>query len=149
MSQADLARRIGAVLPSGVEAVTGARLTAEQQAEVEGDLVDALELGLAAFAFVAWWSPPSASSTRSRSWRPGCGVGPAAGYRCLPAPGADRRGGRGGPGRRPGSVLGVAAGVVLASGLLAATAAVGFPLPTDGLVVAPGDAALAVAMAWP
>ena len=53
MSQADLARRIGAVLPSGVEAVTGARLTAEQQAEVEGDLVDALELGLAAFAFVA------------------------------------------------------------------------------------------------
>ena len=43
-------------------------------------------------------------------------------------------------------MLGVAAGVVLASGLLAATAAVGFPLPTDGLVVAPGDAALAVAV---
>ena len=77
-----------------------------------------------------------------------CGVGPAAGYRSLPAPGADRAvveaalvgGGLDG--------AGVAAGVVLASGLLAATAAVGFPLPTDGLVVAPGDAALAVA-AWP
>ena len=148
VSQADLARRIGAVLPSGVEAVTGARLTAEQQAEVEGDLVDALELGLAAFAFVALvvaafgivntFTILAAQRVRESA--------------LLRAIGASRRqvltaavveaalvG-------AAGSVLGVAAGVVLASGLLAATAAVGFPLPTDGLVVAPGDAALAVAV---
>jgi putative ABC transport system permease protein len=148
VGQADLAHRIGAVLPTGVEAVTGARLTAEQQAEVEGDLVDALELGLAAFVFVALvvaafgivntFTILAAQRVRESA--------------LLRAIGASRRqvltaavveaalvG-------AAGSVLGVAAGVVLASGLLAATAAIGFPLPTDGLVIAPGDAALAVSV---
>ena len=45
-----------------------------------------------------------------------------------------------------GAALGVALGVVLASGLLAATAAIGFPLPVDGLVVVSGDVAIALAV---
>jgi putative ABC transport system permease protein len=148
VSQADLARRIDAVLPDGAEAVTGARLTAEQQAEVEGDLVDGLELGLGAFAFVALvvaalgivntFTILAAQRVRESA--------------LLRAIGASRRqvlaaavveaalvG-------LAGAMLGVALGVVLASGLHAATAAIGFPLPTDGLVIAPADVALALAV---
>ncbi len=148
VTEPELAGRIARVLPEGAEAVTGATLTAEQQAEVEGDLVDALTLGLLAFAFVALvvaafgivntFAILAAQRVRESA--------------LLRAIGASRRqvltaalveaavvG-------LAGSALGVALGVVLASGLLAATASIGFPLPVDGLVLAPGDAATALAV---
>ncbi len=146
VSEADLADRVAEVLPDGVEAVTGAALTAEQQAEVEGDLVDALTTGLLAFAFVSLvvaafgivntFTILAAQRVRESA--------------LLRAIGASRRqvlhaalveavlvG-------VAGSAVGVAAGVVLASGLLAATASIGLELPVDGLVLSLGDMATAV-----
>lgn len=49
----ELKARIGAGLPDGVEAITGAELTAEQEAIVESDLLGVLKTMLLAFAGIA------------------------------------------------------------------------------------------------
>ena len=91
VSQAELVRRIDPVLPDGVEALTGAELTAE----MEDDRSRATSSGF--FAASCWCSPASpswwrrsASTTPSRSWWPS-------------APGSRRCCGRLGPSR--GQVL--------------------------------------------
>ncbi len=148
VDQSDLARRVGAQLPAGVEALTGAQLIADQQSDVEDDLLSGLSTGLLAFALVALvvagfgivntFTILAAQRARESA--------------LLRAIGATRRqvlsatlvealavG-------LAGSALGVVAGLALASGLLAATAALGLDLPVDGLVLTAGDVLVAAAV---
>jgi putative ABC transport system permease protein len=53
VSEADLTRRIDAVLPDGVESLTGAELTAEQETEIQADFLDFFETTLLVFAGIA------------------------------------------------------------------------------------------------
>jgi putative ABC transport system permease protein len=148
VASADLARRVDARLPAGTEALTGAQLIADQQSEVEDDLLSGLSTGLLAFALVALvvaafgivntFTILAAQRARESA--------------LLRAIGGTRRqvlsatlveallvG-------LAGSALGVVAGLALAWGLLAATAALGLALPVDGLVLTAGDVLVAVAV---
>jgi putative ABC transport system permease protein len=53
VTQAELADRIEAAMPGGVEALTGAELTAEQEQEIQDDFVGFVENALLVFAGVA------------------------------------------------------------------------------------------------
>jgi putative ABC transport system permease protein len=53
VSQADLARRVGAVLPPGVEAVTGTDVAAAQRTAIDGDFLDFFNWFLLVFAGIA------------------------------------------------------------------------------------------------
>ena len=53
VSQDELVSRLDAALPDGTEAITGADLTDEQQAEIEGDFLGFLTTALLVFACVA------------------------------------------------------------------------------------------------
>ena len=148
VGEAELTGRVASVLPAGVEALTGAELTAEQRAEVETNLVDALTTSLLVFAFVALvvagfsifntFSVLAAQRLRTSA--------------LLRALGASRRqvlaaalvesalvG-------VAGSTLGISAGLAVASGLLRLLDAVGFGLPTDGLRLEAGHLAAAAAV---
>ena len=53
VTQAELARRLAAVLPDGVEALTGGELTREMEREIQGDDHESFQQALLAFAFVS------------------------------------------------------------------------------------------------
>jgi putative ABC transport system permease protein len=53
VSQAELIRRIRAVLPDGVEAITGAALAREIENDIQGDDQEAFQQALMVFAFIA------------------------------------------------------------------------------------------------
>jgi len=146
VSQDELVTHLDAALPDGTEAITGTDLTEEQQVEIEGDFLGFLTTALLVFACVALlvaafsifntFSILVAQRTRESA--------------LLRALGASR----------PqvlvsalvesaivgvlGSVVGAGAGLLVASGLLAAMEGAGFGLPTDGLQVANGSLVTAV-----
>ncbi|MGH9211540.1 MAG: ABC transporter permease [Acidimicrobiales bacterium] len=138
ISQTELVDRLASVLPSDAEALTGAELTAEQQDEIEGDFVGFLEMFLLAFAGVALlvatftiyntFSILVAQRTRESA--------------LLRALGASRRQVLASITVEAAlvgvvaSVLGIAAGLGLATGLMALMDAAGFGLPSSGLVMA-------------
>jgi putative ABC transport system permease protein len=148
IGQDELADRVARALPQGIEALTGAELTAEQQAEVEGNLVDALTTALLVFAFVAL--VVAAFSIFNTFSILAAQRGRESGL--LRALGASRRQvltaalAESALVGAVGSVLGVGTGLLMASGLLAVLDAVGFGLPTDGLRLAGGNLAAVVAI---
>jgi putative ABC transport system permease protein len=137
VSQTELVDRLRPILPADVEVLTGAELTAEQQDDIESGFVGFLETFLLAFAVVALvvatfsiyntFSILVAQRTRESA--------------LLRALGASRRqvltsitveallvG-------VVASMLGIAAGLGLAIGLMALLDAMGFGLPSSGLVM--------------
>jgi len=148
VSQEALVERIAAVLPGGVEAVTGAQATDEDLAEVTGDFVDAFELVLlvfagivlvvAAFSIANTLSIVVAQRTRESA--------------LLRAVGASRGQVRGAVVAEAGaiglvaSLAGVAGGLGIASALKAAIAALGASPPLDGLALSPAAVAAPVAV---
>jgi putative ABC transport system permease protein len=146
VSQDDLVSRLETALPDGTEAITGADLTDEQQADIEGDFLGFLTTALLVFACVALlvaafsifntFSILVAQRTRESA--------------LLRALGASRRqvlmsalvesaivG-------VLGAVVGAATGLLVASGLLSLMESAGFGLPTDGLEVSTGSLLTAV-----
>src|SRR6266498_2257215 len=148
VSQDELARRLRPVLPAGVEAITGAQLSAESISAINQGFLGLFRTFLLVFAaialFVAIFSIANtfsiivAQRTRESA--------------LLRAIGASRRqvltavvlealavG-------LVASVAGLAAGLGIASGLKALFAGFGFPLPTSGLVFKANNAAISVAV---
>ena len=135
VGQAELVERITAVLPPGVEAVSGTDLTAEQQQAIEGDFLGFMETALLMFAGIALlvaafsifntFSILAAQRTRESALLRTLGASRVqvllAGLGETAAIGLF------------GSVLGVGAGVLLGIGLLALMEAAGVGLPTDGV----------------
>ena len=77
VSAEQLAVWITPALPDGIEAITGAELTAEQQSDIESDFLGFFQTLLMAFAGIAIsLSPCSASTTRSHPRRPAHGAAP-------------------------------------------------------------------------
>src|SRR6266545_1796933 len=146
ITQRQLADRVAKVVPDGVEALTGAELTAEQQDEVEGDLVGALTTALLVFAFialvVAGFSIFNTSSILAAQRMRESAL--------LRALGASRRQVLASTMAESaivgliGSALGVGAGLLVASALFAVLASIGFGLPTDGIRLAGGNLAIAL-----
>ncbi|MEJ7583760.1 MAG: FtsX-like permease family protein [Acidimicrobiales bacterium] len=148
VSQDELVARLEAALPAGVEAISGADLTAEQQADIEGDFLGFLTTALLAFAGVALlvaafsifntFSILVAQRTRESA--------------LLRALGASRRQVLASALVEAaivgviGAVVGAGAGLLVASGLLALMESAGFGLPTDGLQVSTGSLVTAVAV---
>src|SRR6266540_1749029 len=148
VSQDELARRLRPVLPAGVEAITGAQLSAESISAINQGFLGLFRTFLLVFAaialFVAMFSIANTFSIivaqRTRE------------SVLLRAIGASRRqvltavvlealavG-------LVASVAGLAAGLGIASGLKALFAGFGFPLPTSGLVFKANNAAISVAV---
>jgi putative ABC transport system permease protein len=148
VSQDELARRLRTVLPGGVEAITGAQLSAENISDINQGFLGLFRTFLLVFAaialFVATFSIANtfsiivAQRTRESA--------------LLRAIGASRRqvltsvvlealavG-------LVASVAGLAAGLGIASGLKALFAGFGFPLPTSGLVFKANNAAISLAV---
>jgi putative ABC transport system permease protein len=146
VSQDELVTRLSAALPEGTEAITGADLTDEMQADIEGDFLGFLTTALLVFACVALlvaafsifntFSILVAQRTRESA--------------LLRALGASRRqvlvsalvesaivG-------LLGAVVGAATGLLVASGLLSLMESAGFGLPTDGLEVSTASLVTAV-----
>jgi putative ABC transport system permease protein len=148
VSQADLVSRLDAVLPDGVEALTGDELTREMEEEVQGDDHETFQQALLLFAFVALvvatfsiyntFSILTAQRTRESA--------------LLRALGASR-----GQVRRSvtaealavgllASVGGIAAGMGLASGLLALMDALGLAIPASSPVLDASTVVIALAV---
>ena len=141
VSEAELVRNIGEVLPAGVEALTGTSLAEEMEDDIEGDFLGFFSTALQAFALVALlvasfsifntFSILAAQRTRESA--------------LLRAIGASRRqllsaalvesvvvG-------AVGAALGAAAGIGIASLALDLLGSAGFGLPVDGVVVSSGS----------
>src|SRR6266536_2445843 len=146
VSQDELARRLRPVLPAGVEAITGQQLSDESISDINQGFLGLFRTFLTVFAgialFVAMFSIANtfsiivAQRTRESA--------------LLRAIGASRR-------QVLSSVVlealavglvaslaGLAGGIGIAIGLKALFKGFGFPLPTSGLVLEPGSAALSV-----
>ncbi|HWV85461.1 MAG TPA: FtsX-like permease family protein [Capillimicrobium sp.] len=148
VSQEELVARVAAVLPGGVEAVTGAQAADEDLADVTGDFVDAFEIVLlvfagivllvAAFSIANTLSIVVAQRTRESA--------------LLRAVGASRGQVRGAVVAEAGaiglvaSLAGVAGGLAIASALKALIAAAGASPPLDGLALSPAVVAIPVAV---
>ena len=146
ITQDDLVSRLDGALPAGVTAISGADLTAEQQADIESDFLGVFSTALLAFAFVALlvaafsifntFSILVAQRTRESA--------------LLRALGASRRQvllsavGEATIVGLIGSVLGLGAGLIVASGLVGLLDAAGLGLPVDGLALSGGTALTAV-----
>ena len=132
--------------PGGVEAITGAELTREQQEAIEGDFLGVFTTALTAFALVALlvatfsifntFSIMVAQRTRESA--------------LLRAIGASRRQVLGAALAESsmvglvGAVAGAAGGILLASGVLSLMESAGFGLPTDGIEVTAGSMTTAI-----
>src|SRR5918995_5303743 len=141
VSQSELVDRLAPALPDGAEALTGAQLTAEQEDEIEGDFLGFFEAFLLVFAGIALvvatfsiyntFSILVAQKTRESA--------------LLRALGASRRQvlvSTVGEALLVGvvaSAMGLAAGVALASGLMALMDSAGFGLPSSSLVIDAGS----------
>ncbi len=141
VSQSELVDRLAPVLTDGAEALTGAQLTAEQEDEIEGDVLGFFESFLLVFAGIALvvatfsiyntFSILVAQKTRESA--------------LLRALGASRRQvlvSTVGEALLVGvvaSAIGLAAGVALASGLMALMDSAGFGLPSSSLVIDAGS----------
>jgi len=141
VSESELIDRLTPTLPDGAEALTGAQLTAEQEDEIEGDFLGFFEAFLLVFAGIALvvatfsiyntFSILVAQKTRESA--------------LLRALGASRRQvlvSTVGEALLVGvvaSAIGLAAGVALASGLMALMDSAGFGLPSIPLVIDAGS----------
>lgn len=144
-SEADLRAAVAKVTPTGVEAITAAQLTAEQQADIQGDFLGFLKNFLLAFAgvalVVATFSIANTftilSAQRSRESALLRAVGASRGQVLRIALieavviGATA------------SAVGLAAGLGLAVGLKALLGGFGLDLPGNGLVVEPAPMLIA------
>jgi len=139
-SQDELVERLSAFLPDGVESISGDDLTAEMEAAIESDFLGFFNAALLAFAGVALLVA-AFSIFNTFSILVAQRTGESALLRSL------------GASRRQvlvsalveaaivgvvGSVVGLGAGVLLASGLLSAMASAGFGLPVDGVALSGG-----------
>lgn len=145
VSQAQLVRQLQPALPAGATAITGAQLTAEQRADVDGAFIGFFETVLLVFAAVALlvaafsiynaFSMVTAQRTRESA--------------LLRALGASRRqitvsaATQGLAVGAVAAIAGVFVGIALAAGLYAVMSAAGFGLPSSGLAVEPARLAVA------
>ncbi|MEW6153246.1 MAG: FtsX-like permease family protein [Actinomycetota bacterium] len=147
VDQDELVRRLAAVLPPGVEAVSGADLTREQQAEIEGDFLGFFTAALTAFAVVALLVA-AFSIFNTFAILAAQRTGESALLRAL---GASRRQVLGSALAESaivglvGSVLGAGAGVLVAAGALSLMEGAGFGMPVEGVALSARSLALAVA----
>jgi putative ABC transport system permease protein len=139
VSQGELVRRLRAVLPHGVEAVTGARLSAENADQISGEFLDMLRAFLIVFAAIALLvatfsihntlSIVAAQRTRESALLRARGAARGQVARLLAtealAVGV------------AASVAGLLGGLAMASGLKAMFDAFGGALPDGGLVLTP------------
>jgi putative ABC transport system permease protein len=147
VSQAELATRVGQVLPPGAEVLTGQALTDEQVADIGADFLDFFEIFLLAFTGIALlvatfsiyntFTVILAQRTRESALLRALGASRAQVLRAVGlealAVGV------------VASVLGLGAGVLLALGLKTAMDAAGFALP-GGLVLDGASMAIALAI---
>ncbi|WP_028061558.1 ABC transporter permease [Candidatus Solirubrobacter pratensis] len=139
VSQSELVRRLRAVLPKGVDVVTGAQLSAEDSDQISGEFLDMLRAFLIVFAAIALLvatfsihntlSIVAAQRTRESALLRALGVSRGQVARLLAtealAVGATA------------SVAGILGGLGMATGLKAMFDAFGGALPDGGLVVTP------------
>ena len=148
VSQAELVDRLEAVLPDGVEAITGAELTAELEEETQGEDHETLQQALILFAVVALvvatftihntFSILVAQRTRESALLRALGASRGQVLRSITAEALAVG--------LVGSVAGIAAGLVLALGLLALMDASGLATPASPLVVDAATVAAALAV---
>ncbi|HEX2048819.1 MAG TPA: FtsX-like permease family protein [Acidimicrobiales bacterium] len=148
VSQDELVARLSTVLPPGVEAITGAQLTAEQRADIESDFLGFFETALLGFAAVALvvagfsifntFSVLGAQRTRESALLRALGASRGQ----LLCSGLMEAGLVG----LAGSAVGVGAGIGVSKGMLSLLDANGFGLPVAGLGVAPASVTAAVAV---
>ncbi len=145
VSEAALVANLDAVLPDGVEAISGADLTAEQRQDIEDDFLGLFETFLLVFAgialLVAMFSINNAFSIlvaqRSRESALLRAIGASRGQVLLAVTIEALVVGV------LASAAGVAFGIALAAGLRALLDAAGLTLPTGSLSISAGDMALA------
>lgn len=148
VSQAELVSRLDAVLPDGIEAVTGAELTAELAAEIQGDDNETFQQALLAFAGVALvvatfsiyntFSILVAQRTRESALLRALGASRGQVLRSVTVE-ALVVGVLAGAG-------GIVAGLGLATGLLALMDAIALPVPASRLVLDAGTVGIALAV---
>jgi putative ABC transport system permease protein len=148
VSQAELVTRIDAVLPGGVEALTGAQLTAELADEVQGDDNESFQQALLLFAGIALvvatfsiyntFSILVAQRTRESALLRALGAsrGQVLSSVTVEALAVGVL----------ASVAGIAAGTGLAAGLLALMRAIDLPVPASSLVLDTGVVVIALAV---
>jgi putative ABC transport system permease protein len=148
VSQADLVGRIDAVLPDGVEALTGAEVTSEMEEDVQQDFLGFFERFLLVFAGIALvvatfsiyntFSILVAQRTRESALLRALGASRGQVLRSVTAEALVVG--------LVASAGGIAAGLGLAAGLMALMEAMGLTLPSSSLVLAGGSVATAVAV---
>jgi putative ABC transport system permease protein len=148
VDQAELVRRLGAVLPTGVEALTGAELTRELAAETQGEDHEAFQQALLLFAGVALvvatftiyntFSILVAQRTRESALLRALGASRGQVLRSVTAEALAVG--------LLASVGGIAAGMGLALGLLALMDAIGLTTPASPLVLDASTVAIALAV---
>ena len=148
VSQADLVSRIDAVLPDGVESLTGAELNAEMEDGIQEDFLGFFENFLLVFAGVALvvatfsiyntFSILVAQRTRESALLRALGASRGQVLRSVAVEALVVG--------VVASALGIAAGLGLASALLALMSSMGFGLPGTSLVLAAGTVATSVAV---
>jgi putative ABC transport system permease protein len=148
VSPAELVRRLDAVLPDGVEALTGAELTREMEAEVQGEDHESLQQALILFAGVALvvatftiyntFSILVAQRTRESALLRALGASRGQVLRSVTTEALAVG--------LLASVGGIAAGMGLASGLLALMDALGLTTPASPLVLDASTVVIALAV---
>ena len=148
VSQAELVRRLDAVLPDGVEALTGAELTREMEEETQGEDHEAFQQALILFAGVALvvatftiyntFSILVAQRTRESALLRALGASRSQVLRSVTAEALAVG--------LLASVGGIAAGMGLAMGLLALMDAIGLTTPASPLVLDASTVAIALAV---
>ena len=148
VSQDDLVRRIDAVLPDGVESLTGAELTSEMEDDIKADFLGFFETFLLVFAGIALvvatfsiyntFSILVAQRTRESALLRALGASRSQVLRSVAVEALVVG--------LVASAGGIAVGLGLASGLLALMSAIGMTMPASSLVLAGSTVATAVAV---
>jgi putative ABC transport system permease protein len=148
VSQAQLVRRIRAVLPDGVEALTGAALSRELEREIQGDDQESFQQALLLFAFISLvvaifsiyntFSILVAQRTRESALLRALGASRGQVLFSVTAEALAVG--------MVASVGGIAAGTGLAAGLLALMDALGLTTPRSSLVLDAGTVVMALAV---
>jgi putative ABC transport system permease protein len=148
VTQAELVGRLEAVLPDGVEAITGAELTQELEASIQGDDSETFQQALLLFTGVALvvatfniyntFSILVAQRTRESALLRALGASRGQVLRSVTTEALAVG--------LLGSAFGIAGGMGLASGLLALMDALGLATPASSLVLDAGPVALALAV---
>jgi putative ABC transport system permease protein len=148
VGQAELRRRLDVALPDRVEAITGAELTREMEAEIQGDDQEAFQQALLVFALISLvvatfsiyntFSILVAQRTRESALLRALGASRGQVLRSVAAEALAVG--------LVASVGGIAAGIGLASGLLALIDALGLTTPASAPVLDAGTVLIALAV---